>query len=140
MKVVFDINIYIATLYRSGLCADILHTILHTKDIQIDLYATSEILSELEGKLQVMVKKNLIPAVAVKQTLETIYKYVHVAKVRERISGVVRDPDDHKILECALAAEAHVIVTMDKDLLSLKQFRYVAIIHPSTFRYMLPNF
>jgi putative PIN family toxin of toxin-antitoxin system len=44
-----------------------------------------------------------------------------------------RDPDDDHILGCALAAEAAVIVTGDKDLLALHPFRNTAIVTPARF-------
>lgn len=44
-----------------------------------------------------------------------------------------RDPDDDHVLGCALAASAKVIVTGDKDLLSLHPFRSIAIVTPATF-------
>jgi len=44
-----------------------------------------------------------------------------------------RDADDNAILECALAAGAHYIVTGDKDLLCLGQFEHVAVVTPAYF-------
>jgi len=44
------------------------------------------------------------------------------------------DPNDEMVLECALAAEADVIVTGDKKhLLSLREFRGISIISPAEF-------
>jgi putative PIN family toxin of toxin-antitoxin system len=44
-----------------------------------------------------------------------------------------RDPDDDHVLGCALAASARVIVTGDKDLLSLHPFQDIAIVTPAAF-------
>lgn len=44
-----------------------------------------------------------------------------------------RDPDDDHVLGCALAASAKVLVTGDKDLLSLHPFRSIAIVTPVMF-------
>ena len=44
-----------------------------------------------------------------------------------------RDPDDDHVLGCAIAASANVLVTGDKDLLSLHPFRGIAIVTPATF-------
>jgi predicted nucleic acid-binding protein len=46
---------------------------------------------------------------------------------------VCRDPDDDRILECALAASAEVIVTGDRDLLDLGAFRDTPIMTPRQF-------
>ena len=44
-----------------------------------------------------------------------------------------RDPNDDHVLGCALAASAGVILTGDKDLLSLHPFRGIAILTPAAF-------
>ncbi len=44
-----------------------------------------------------------------------------------------RDPNDDHVLGCALTASADVLVTGDKDLLSLHPFRGIAIVAPATF-------
>jgi putative PIN family toxin of toxin-antitoxin system len=45
------------------------------------------------------------------------------------ISGVCRDPKDDMVLECAVNADASVIVTGDKDLLVVKQYRNVRVMN-----------
>ena len=44
-----------------------------------------------------------------------------------------RDPDDDKILDCALSAGAKYIVSGDKDLLSLDRFQSIEIVTPAAF-------
>jgi putative PIN family toxin of toxin-antitoxin system len=57
----------------------------------------------------------------------------------ERARGATPDPGDEKVLECALAAEANVIVTGDKKhLLPLGIFRGVEIMTPANFLKRLP--
>ena len=43
------------------------------------------------------------------------------------------DPDDNRILECALAAEAQAIVSGDRHLLKLGAFRSILIQNPRQF-------
>jgi putative PIN family toxin of toxin-antitoxin system len=45
----------------------------------------------------------------------------------------VRDPNDDMVVGCALAAGADYIVTRDKDLLSLREYRGITIIRPEDF-------
>jgi predicted nucleic acid-binding protein len=57
----------------------------------------------------------------------------------ERASGATPDPHDEMILECALAAEAEMIVSGDKKhLLALRNFRDIPILSPSDFLRSLP--
>ena len=43
------------------------------------------------------------------------------------------DPEDNKILECALAAKADIIVSGDKHLLNLSKFKKTRILTPREF-------
>ena len=62
-----------------------------------------------------------------------------VAKVAEIISPkivlrvVAEDPDDDRILECALAGNADLIVSGDRHLRNLKSFRNIGIVQPTDF-------
>jgi uncharacterized protein len=57
----------------------------------------------------------------------------------ERAIGMVADPFDEMVLECALAASADFIVTGDKKhLLPLRSFRGIAILSPVDFLRLLP--
>ena len=56
--------------------------------------------------------------------------------LRTRIDGTVkicRDPKDNMVLECARNAEASLIVTGDKDLLTLGSFEGIHIVTASQY-------
>jgi putative PIN family toxin of toxin-antitoxin system len=46
---------------------------------------------------------------------------------------ICRDPDDNMILECAERADAEVIVTGDKDLLTLAAYKLTKIVTPAQY-------
>jgi len=46
---------------------------------------------------------------------------------------VERDPDDERVLECAVTAKADVIVTGDLDLLSLGEYEGIRIVQVADF-------
>ena len=46
------------------------------------------------------------------------------------LSVVKADPDDNRILECAVAGQAALIVTYDRHLLQLKRHELIGIVHP----------
>ncbi len=50
-----------------------------------------------------------------------------------KISVVKDDPDDNKFIEAAVEGKADCIVTQDKHLLKLKEFRKIKIITPDEF-------
>lgn len=43
---------------------------------------------------------------------------------------VISDPDDNKFLACAVACGAHLIVSGDEHLLTLKTYQGIAIVSP----------
>ena len=51
----------------------------------------------------------------------------------ERVSIVREDPDDNKILECAIAAKADFIITGDSHLLKLENFKSIKIVTANEF-------
>jgi uncharacterized protein len=57
-------------------------------------------------------------------------KYVHAEYT---LNVVPQDPDDNRVIECALAAGSDTIVTGDTDLLVLEGFRGIEIVKPSDF-------
>jgi uncharacterized protein len=48
--------------------------------------------------------------------------------VPRQVPQVARDPDDDRVLACALAAPADLVVSGDGDLLDLKSFQGIPII------------
>ena len=56
--------------------------------------------------------------------------------IRVTIRGTIklcRDPNDHKFLECAERANTDLIITGDKDLLSLGVHKRIRIITPAQY-------
>jgi uncharacterized protein len=47
--------------------------------------------------------------------------------------NIVRDPEDNKILESAVEAQADYLITRDNDLLRLKEYEGVKVVNPSEF-------
>jgi predicted nucleic acid-binding protein len=49
------------------------------------------------------------------------------------LHGVCRDPKDDMVLECAVNADAQLVVTGDNDLLAVEFFRNIRIVTPRTY-------
>ncbi|MGH9839977.1 MAG: putative toxin-antitoxin system toxin component, PIN family [Blastocatellia bacterium] len=52
---------------------------------------------------------------------------------------VVRDPKDNPIVECAVDGKADMIVSLDKDLLTLKIYNNIPILHVVELLHILGN-
>ena len=46
---------------------------------------------------------------------------------------ILHDPDDNRILECAVEGQAHLIVSGDRDLRRLKIYQGIPIVTPTDF-------
>jgi putative PIN family toxin of toxin-antitoxin system len=53
------------------------------------------------------------------------------------LAVVSNDPDDNRILECAVAGKADVIVSGDRHLRDLRSYQGIPIVRPVDFRRML---
>ncbi len=65
-----------------------------------------------------------------------VHKVIQNSKVvvpTKKISIITDDPDDNKILECAVAGVVHCIISNDKHLLNMKEYKSIQIITPNEF-------
>ena len=65
--------------------------------------------------------------------LRTLWSLGKRVVLRHRVNAVREDPDDNRILECALAADADVIVSGDRHLLKLGAYEGITILTPRDF-------
>lgn len=67
------------------------------------------------------------------QALASFRSSIVQVAVSGAIRGICRDPNDDMVLECAVNAAASVIVTGDKDLLSLGSYLGIRILTSRAF-------
>ncbi len=130
MRAVFDTNILVSAFATQGLCARLL---IRANRREFDLFISPAIRQEFEralGRKVGLSKEEIREALLL---LEEAAKTVDPANRNIRIIGICRDEPDHAILEAALAGQAEFIVTGDRDLLDLKEFRKIRIMTPREF-------
>lgn len=127
MKIVLDTNVLVSGVFWRGPASRILE--LWAKD-KIEVVASPAILTEYRRVLVELERGN--PAglseswsVFVAQHATVIHPPGH--------PRLCRDPDDDKFLHCALSAGARIVVTGDKDLLSMGQVADVELLSPTAF-------
>jgi len=122
VKVVFDTNVLVsAVVFPGGRGEDARRRILDERD---ELCLSKPILDELLG---VLARKFARDAEESARVAVFLGELATMAKPGRRIH-VLKDAADNRVLECAVAARAAVIVTGDKALLALAQFRGVRIL------------
>jgi putative PIN family toxin of toxin-antitoxin system len=67
------------------------------------------------------------------RAVESIAEFAKHVTPTETIDTVPTDPDDNRVLECAVSAGSQTIVTGDDDLLRLVAFRGIEIVRVADF-------
>jgi len=65
--------------------------------------------------------------------LKLVVRTARIIEPKIAVSTVADDPDDDRILECAIAGNADLVVTYDRHLTKLKEFQGVGIVRPVDF-------
>ena len=125
MKLVLDTNVLLSAVLVPGTCREFLkgQALLHEWFTSAGLVA--ELAEKLEGKLGLPPERT--PLFLVYQRRARLVAPLPLP------TRVCRDPDDDLVLATALAAQADVIITGDKDLLTLKTHGGVRIRSPRQF-------
>ena len=66
--------------------------------------------------------------------IEKVMVFATLIKTTSSINAVKEDPDDNKILECAMDSGSQYILTYDKHLLNLKEYQGIKIIKPEQLK------
>ena len=125
-KVVLDTNVLISPIVFGGKPRDVFNRIL--KD-RIKLATSKDILDEMEGVLsgkKFQYPKQIIYSIG--NALEDLAEFVTLQKT---VKTIKNDPNENRILECALESEAHLIISGDRHLLDLKEYNHIQIVTPS---------
>jgi putative PIN family toxin of toxin-antitoxin system len=130
LKLVPDTGFFVAAALKNGYARSYLVG-RGSKALSYELFTSEAILLELQAKLEDRFGFDRVQLVAF---FRGIRKVTTVVFPTHKVT-VVRDPDDDKIIECALEAKADLIVTFDKDLLSLKEYEGIKIVHPMMLKY-----
>ena len=130
MKLVLDTNVLLSAILVPGTCRELLRgrALLHVWFTSPGLL--TELAEKLDGKLGLPPERT--PLFLVYRRRAKIVLPAALPK------PVCRDPDDYLVLATALAAAADLIITGDKDLLTLKVHAGVRIRSPRQFLDMSP--
>lgn len=127
MKAVYDTNFFISALAIPGSRAE------------------AAILRAAEGEVQLLISKAIIHEVAdvlarklgrdteqVSRVMVFLSELAQIVTPRRRLK-VLRDEPDNRILECAATGKADVIVTGDRAMLGLGEYRGIRILSLKEF-------
>ena len=132
MIIVLDTNIIISGTFWTGASFKILE-LVDKKEIRI--IVTVEILKEYD---KIIHSEEIIEKTIIYQEIKikALYKILSKATIvdpKEKIEIIRDDPEDNKFIEAAQEGKAGYIISNDKHLLKLKQYKQILIITPEEF-------
>jgi len=121
-RVVLDTNVYISALLFGGLPGSVLDLAILRA---FTLILSPALLDELDEKLRAKFEMTMEDTAFLRARLETVGEIVEPGEV---LKVIVDDPDDNRVLECAVKGKADLIVSGDRHLLKLGMYRGIKIV------------
>ena len=128
MKVVLDTNVLISGIIFGGNPREILNAAIRG---EIILFFSRYILEELEMVLGR--PKFGFPPEVILAILTELNTAGTLVVPTMRIDSIKEDPDDNRIIECAVEANADYLVTGDAHLLDLRRYKHIEIVNPTDY-------
>lgn len=122
MKAVFDTNIFVSAFMFPGGRAET--AVDAVADGKVNLIISKPIIHEV---LDVLARKFDRNAEALARVSVYLVELATVVNPRGRLS-VLKDEPDNRILECAIAGRADIVVTGDQAILDLGKYKGIRII------------
>ncbi len=125
MKVTADTNFLIsATQWDYSVAHKLLKKFILSDVI---IFTTQDILDETTEVLERDFEYSKNEA---KNIIEKILFFAKRIEPKQKVDIIKDDPDDNKIIECAIESSSDYIVTYDKHLLKLKEYKGIKIMKP----------
>ena len=128
MKAVLDTNVLISVFLSNGVPRRVFKRVLKGNVV---LLMSKPLMREFEGV--VSRKKFGFSKEEVARMTGLLWKVGYIVAPEKRINYIREDPDDNRVLECAVAGRADYIVSGDKHLLLLEKFKDIKIVNASQF-------
>ena len=122
MRVVFDTSIFISAFVIPGSLAE--QAILKIIEEEDVLLISKDIIGEV---LSVLSRKFGRDREGLSHVAVTLSDLAELMKPGKRVA-VFKDEPDNRILECALSGKADLVVTGDKKILELREYKGVEIV------------
>jgi len=121
MRVVLDTNVYISAVMFGGLPGALLDLAFVRS---FDTIVSPALLDELDEKLRLKFEVTGEDAAVIRARIMNIARLV---EPEETLQVIEEDPDDDRVLECAVTGRADYIVSGDRHLFTLGSFRGIPI-------------
>jgi putative PIN family toxin of toxin-antitoxin system len=128
IRIVADTNVYVSAIVFGGTCESILALV---RANLVELFISPAIRTELKSVLDQTFGWT---ESQIREALAEVDSLASLVRPTIRLSDILVHEEDHRILECAVAAQADFLVTGDKrHLQPLRTFRGIRIVSPRQF-------
>ena len=127
IRIVLDTNVIVSALVFDGVPRSVLE---RAGAGQCELFYSAAIQGEVR---RVLAEKFGWAPAMLQEVLPVLWSMGQLVVPRTVVDAVPDDPDDNRILECALAAQASFIVSGDRHLLALHDYKSISIVSPRQF-------
>ena len=128
MKIVLDTNVFISGVFFSGPPYQILKA---WREGRISLLISDEIFEEYQRVGELL--SNNFPKVDLGPFLELLAITTELVVPKRLQKPVCEDPDDDKFFACALAGKSKIIISGDKHLLKVSEYKGIKVLRPRKF-------
>jgi putative PIN family toxin of toxin-antitoxin system len=125
LKIVADTNVLVSSLIRRGKPQDF---ILRINGIDVRLISSDVLMSELTSVLTEERIEKYVAKGDVERFLRYVARRTTLVKIRSRFKVVKEDPKDDIVLNTAYSGGAEYIVSGDKHLVPLREFKGIKIV------------
>jgi putative PIN family toxin of toxin-antitoxin system len=134
IRLVIDTNVFVSALISTRSIPALL---LDEAGKKYTLFISKEILAEVEEVISR--KKFGFSTQKISSAMEAIMSFSEIINPELKVDVIKSDPDDNKILECAISCNAQYIVSGDSHLLDLREYGSIKIINPKNALELLNN-
>jgi len=128
MKVTVDTNFLIsATQWDYSVAHKLLKKLILS---DTEIFTTQDILDETSEVLERDFEYGKDKA---KNIIEKILLFAKLIEPKQKIDIIKDDPDDNKVIECAVESSSDYVITYDRHLLKLKEYKGIKIMTPEEF-------
>lgn len=127
-----DSNVYISALQFGGVPRQFL---TYARSHVFTLAVSEPLIAEIEG---VLLKKFQWSADMIDEGMNALKEFTLLVHPRTALAEIIDDPDDNRVLECAVESHSQFIVSGDKHLLRLVTYQGIRIVKVADFLTFIP--
>ena len=132
IRITVDTNVLISATFWHGDSEKIINKV---ENKELILVLSEPILEEYYKVLEYDEIKEKIKnkGLEMKQSVLRVSLISEIIEVKSKIDLIKDDPEDNKIIECAVDGSVNYIISKDKHLLKIKEYKGIKILKPEEF-------